>query len=155
MKKLISFFLLVSALDTVAQNPVLLKDVFPGNNTGTIQQIVKTVNYTFFNEDDNDPDNYPSLFRTDGTTAGTIKLDLTYPGYISSKATLLTALGNKVIYQHTNVCLMSGQYQWWFFGYFMKSINTRHQSLGCGLFVTRRAVHLAREKQMGNLSRLK
>ncbi len=102
MKKLISFFLLVSALDTVAQNPVLLKDVFPGNNTGTIQQIVKTVNYTFFNEDDNDPDNYPSLFRTDGTTAGTIKLDLTYPGYISSKATLLTALGNKVIFAGDN-----------------------------------------------------
>lgn len=102
MKKLISFFLLVSALDTVAQNPVLLKDVFPGNNTGTIQQIVKTVNYTFFNEDDNDPDNYPSLFRTDGTTAGTMKLDLTYPGYISSKATLLTALGNKVIFAGDN-----------------------------------------------------
>jgi ELWxxDGT repeat protein len=85
-----------------SQNPQMLKDVFPGNNSGTIQQIVKTGNYVFFNEDDDDADTYPSLFRTDGTNAGTVKLNLTYPGYISSKAEMLTPLGNKVVFAGDN-----------------------------------------------------
>ncbi len=86
-----------------SQNPQLLKDVFPGNNTGTIQRIVKTSNYIFFNQDDDDIDTDRSLFRTDGTSAGTIKLNLTYPGYISTKADLLTALGNKVVFAGDNL----------------------------------------------------
>lgn len=102
MKKLLPFLLMAFAINAGAQNPALLKDVFPGNNSGTIQQIVKTSNYVFFNEDDDDPDTDPSLFRTDGTTAGTIKLNLTYPGYTSTKATLLTALGNKVVFAGDN-----------------------------------------------------
>ncbi len=85
-----------------SQNPQMLKDVFPGNNSGTIQNIVKTSGYTFFNEDDDDADTDPGLFRTDGTTAGTIKLNLTYPGYLSTKAEKLTALGNKVIFAGDN-----------------------------------------------------
>lgn len=102
MKKLISLLLLTGTLGVVAQNPQMLKDVFPGNNSGTIQQIIKTSNYTFFNEDDNDADVYPSLFRTDGTAAGTIKLDLTYPGFNNSKATMLAKLGDKVVFTGDN-----------------------------------------------------
>ncbi|MBX2935397.1 MAG: hypothetical protein KF825_14220, partial [Ferruginibacter sp.] len=102
MKKLISLLLLTGTLGVVAQNPQMLKDVFPGNNSGTIQQIIKTSNYTFFNEDDDDADVYPSLFRTDGTTAGTIKLDLTYPGFNNSKATMLAKLGDKVVFTGDN-----------------------------------------------------
>ena len=102
MKKLICFLLPAFAMSASGQNPFLLKDVFPGNNSGTIQNIVKTTNYSFFNEDDDDPDTDQSLFRTDGTTAGTIKLNLTYPGYISTKAEKLTALGNKVVFAGDN-----------------------------------------------------
>ncbi|MBX2918490.1 MAG: T9SS type A sorting domain-containing protein [Ferruginibacter sp.] len=102
MKKLISLLLLISTMVVDAQNPLMLKDVFPGNNSGTIQQIIKTTNYTFFNEDDDDADVYPSLFRTDGTAAGTIKLDLTYPGYNNSKATILAKLGDKVVFTGDN-----------------------------------------------------
>jgi len=86
----------------LAQNPQMLKDIFPGNNTGTIQRIVKTTNYTFFNQDDDDADADQSLFRTDGTTGGTVKLNLSYPGYISTKAEQLTALGNKVVFAGDN-----------------------------------------------------
>lgn len=94
--------LMLLSLTAICQNPLLLKDVFPGNNPGTIQQIVKTTNYSFFTEDDDDPDSDRSLFRTDGTSAGTIKLNLTYPGYISTKAEKLTPLGNKVIFAGDN-----------------------------------------------------
>jgi len=103
MKKFFfSYVIFLFGLLAFCQNPIMLKDVFPGNNSGTIQQIVKTTNYTFFNEDDEDADVYPSLFRTDGTAAGTIKLNLVYPTYISSKADKLTALGDKVIFAGDN-----------------------------------------------------
>jgi ELWxxDGT repeat protein len=85
-----------------SQNPVMLKDVAPGNNSGTIQHIVKTGNYTFFNENDGGATTDRSLYRTDGTPAGTIKLNLTYPGFISTKADKLTALGNKVVFAGDN-----------------------------------------------------
>src|SRR6186713_127625 len=103
MKKLIALFLTFISINSFSQNPLLLKDVVPGNNTGTIQQIVKTSNYTFFNENDGGAATDRSLYRTDGTPAGTIKLNLSYPGYISTKADKLTALGNKVIFAGDNI----------------------------------------------------
>lgn len=93
---------IVICYSVLSQNPQMLKDVFPGANSGTIQNIVKTTGYTFFNEDDDDPDTEKSLFRTDGTSAGTIKLNLTYPGYLSVKAEKLTALGDKIIFAGNN-----------------------------------------------------
>jgi len=77
MKKLITLFLIFISIDSISQNPLLLKDVSPGNNSGTILQIVKTSNYTFFNENDGGAATDRSLYRTDGTSAGTIKLNLT------------------------------------------------------------------------------
>ncbi len=96
------FVLIFITATTIAQNPLLLKDVFPGATGSGIQQIVKTSNYTFFNAEDNDPDADRGLYRTDGTPAGTIKLNLTYPTYISTKAEKLTALGNKVVFAGDN-----------------------------------------------------
>jgi len=86
----------------VSQNPRLLKDVYPGTAGSSIQQIVKTTNFTFFNAEDDDPDLDRGLYRTDGTTAGTIKLDLVYPTYLSTKADKLTALGDKIIFAGDN-----------------------------------------------------
>jgi ELWxxDGT repeat protein len=93
----------------ICQNPLLLKDVYPGATGSGIQQIVKTSNYTFFNAQDGSNPNR-GLYRTDGTTGGTIKLNLTYlpdpppspNNYISTKADKLTALGNKVIFAGDN-----------------------------------------------------
>ncbi len=84
-----------------AQNPLLLKDVYPGATGSGIQQIVKTSTYTFFNAMDGSSADR-GLYRTDGTTDGTIKLNLTYPNYISTKAEKLTALGDKVIFAGNN-----------------------------------------------------
>ncbi|QNA44567.1 ELWxxDGT repeat protein [Lacibacter sediminis] len=103
MKKVVfSILMLCTYVAAISQNPILLKDVSPGNNSGTIQQIVKTSNYTFFNENDGGAATDRSLYRTDGTPAGTLKLNLTYPGYISTKAEKLTALGNKIIFAGDN-----------------------------------------------------
>lgn len=107
MKKiLLQIFVLLFAISTNAQNPLLLKDVFPGSTGSGIQQIVKTSNYTFFNAEDDDADADRGLYRTDGTPGGTIKLNLDYravtPGYVSTKAEKLTALGNKIIFTGDN-----------------------------------------------------
>lgn len=102
MKKLISLLLFISTMVVNAQNPQMLKDIYPSNNSGSIQKIIKTSNYTFFNEDDDDADQYTSLFRTDGTSAGTIKMDLVIPGYTGLRAEKLTALDNKVIFTGDN-----------------------------------------------------
>ena len=107
MKKiLLQIFVLLFAISANAQNPLLLKDVFPGITGSGIQQIVKTSNYTFFNAEDDDADADRGLYRTDGTPAGTIKLNLDYravtPGYVSTKAEKLTGLGNKIIFAGDN-----------------------------------------------------
>jgi ELWxxDGT repeat protein len=102
MKKLITLFLIFISINSFSQNPLLLKDVSPGNNSATIQHIVKTSNYTFFNENDGGASTGRSLYRTDGTPGGTIKLNLTYPTYLSTKADKLTALGDKVIFAGDN-----------------------------------------------------
>ncbi|MBF2708325.1 ELWxxDGT repeat protein [Flavobacterium soyangense] len=112
MKKFFfSYVIFLNGLMAFCQNPQLLKDVTPGNNTsGTIAQIVKTSNYTFFNENDGGAATDRSLYRTDGTPGGTIKLNLTYlpdpppspNNYKSTKAEKLTALGNKVIFAGDN-----------------------------------------------------
>jgi len=50
MKKIIvSLADMLVALSSQSQNPLLLRDVFPGTTGSSIQQIVKTSNYTFFN----------------------------------------------------------------------------------------------------------
>jgi ELWxxDGT repeat protein len=102
MKKLTLLSFLLICIQSFSQNPQLLKEVVPGNNNGTIQQIVKTSNYTFFNQNDGGAASDRSLFRTDGTPAGTIKLNLTYPGYISTKADKLTAFGSKIVFAGDN-----------------------------------------------------
>lgn len=103
MKKLfLSIAVLFYGLLAISQNPQLLKDVYPGNTGSGIQQIVKTSNYTFFNAEDDDLDIDRGLYRTDGTPGGTIKLNLTYPTYISTKAEKLTALGDKVVFAGDN-----------------------------------------------------
>ncbi|MEO6612739.1 MAG: hypothetical protein ABIT05_08675 [Chitinophagaceae bacterium] len=91
-----------AAAVSFCQNPQLLKDVYPGATGSGIQQIVKTTNYTFFNAEDDDADADRGLYRTDGTPGGTIKLNLTYPTYISTKAEKLTALGNKIVFAGDN-----------------------------------------------------
>ena len=107
MKKIILPLALLFIAGTVlCQNPRMLKDVFPGSTGSSIQQIVKTSNYTFFNAEDADADTDRGLYRTDGTPAGTIKLNLDYrlvtPGYVSTKADKLTALEDKVIFAGDN-----------------------------------------------------
>ena len=68
--------LLCTYMAAFPQNPLLLKDVSPSSTGGTIQQIVKTSNYTFFNQNDGGAATDRSLYRTDGTSAGTTKLNL-------------------------------------------------------------------------------
>ena len=86
-----------------AQNPLLIKDVYPGSTSSGISQIVKTSNYVFFNADDDDADSDKGLYRTDGTPGGTIKINLKDTGYISTSAFGLTAFGNKVIFAGDNL----------------------------------------------------
>ena len=103
MKKIfLAISILFGGLQAIGQNPLLLKDVYPGITGSGIQQIVKTSNYTFFNAEDDDPDTDRGLYRTDGTTAGTIKLNLSSPGYISTKAEKLTPLGDKIVFAGDN-----------------------------------------------------
>ena len=111
MKKIIlPFVLLLLCITAICQNPLLLKDVYPGVTGSGIQQIVKTSNYTFFNAEDDDPDPDRGLYRTNGTPGGTIKLNLSYlpdpppspNNYLSTKAEKLTALGNKIIFAGDN-----------------------------------------------------
>jgi ELWxxDGT repeat protein len=103
MKKLfLSIAILFFTILANCQNPQLLKDVYPGSTGSDIQEIVKTSNYTFFNAEDDDLDIDRGLYRTDGTPGGTIKLNLTYPTYISTKAEKLTALGDKVVFAGDN-----------------------------------------------------
>jgi ELWxxDGT repeat protein len=100
-----------AATTAFCQNPLLLKDVYPGATGSSIQQIVKTSNYTFFNAEDEDADADRGLYRTDGTMGGTIKLNLSYlpdpppsvNNYASTKAEKLTALGDKVIFAGDNL----------------------------------------------------
>lgn len=100
------FVCLFISVIAFCQNPFMLKDVYPGATGSGIQQIVKTTNYTFFNAEDDDADPDRGLYRTDGTVAGTIKLNLDYravtPGYVSTKAEKLTAVGNKIIFAGDN-----------------------------------------------------
>ena len=112
MKKIIlPLALLFIAVTAFCQNPRMLKDVFAGSTGSSIQQIVKTSNYTFFNAEDDDLDADRGLYRTDGTPAGTIKLNLSYVpdtppsvnNYASTKAEKLTALGNKIIFAGDNI----------------------------------------------------
>jgi len=98
----LAILMLFSFYAATSQNPRLLKDVYPGATGSSIGQIVKTTGYTFFNAEDDDPDPDRGLYRTDGTAAGTIKLNLTYPTYLSTKAERLTPLGNKVIFAGDN-----------------------------------------------------
>lgn len=102
MKRIVLFVSLLISLTLAAQNPLLLRDVYPGATGSGIGEIVKTNNYTFFTAEDDDGDPNKGLYRTDGTPAGTIKLDLTYPTYISTKAEKLKALGDKVIFSGDN-----------------------------------------------------
>ncbi len=106
MKRIcLSIWILLFAIATKSQNPKLLKDIYPGASGAGIQEIVKTSNYTFFNAlDGSSPDR--GLYRTDGTTGGTVKLNLDYrlvtPGFVSTKAEKLTALGNKIVFAGDN-----------------------------------------------------
>jgi ELWxxDGT repeat protein len=107
MKKIyLSFLCFFIGANAYCQNPLLLKDIYPGVTGSGIQQIVITNNYTFFNAEDDDADIDRGLYRTDGTAGGTIKLNLEYravtPGFISTKAEKLTALGNKIIFAGDN-----------------------------------------------------
>ncbi len=111
MKKVIlPVILMLISITATSQNPLLLKDVYPGATGSGIQQIVKTTGYTFFNAEDDDPDPDRGLYRTDGTPGGTIKLNLTYlpdpppspNNYVSTKAEKLIAIGNKIIFAGDN-----------------------------------------------------
>jgi ELWxxDGT repeat protein len=111
MKKIyLSVLFLMATLISFSQNPLLVKDIYPGLTGSSIQQIVKTTNYTFFNAEDDDADANRGLYRTDGTTAGTIKLNLSYPTYISTKADFLTPLNDKVIFVGDN---SAGYFEIW------------------------------------------
>ena len=111
MRKYYTLFIGVIAFVIAnAQPPVLVKDIYPGSTGSNIGEIVKTSNYSFLTADDDDADADRGLFRTDGTTAGTIKLDLTYPGYVSTKAECLVPLGDKIIFVGDNY---PGYYEIW------------------------------------------
>lgn len=103
MKKvLLCFVTLCTYVAAISQNPILLKDVYPGATGSGTQQIVKTSNYIFFNAEDDDADTDRGLYRTNGSAAGTVKLNLSYPTFISTKAEKLTPLGNKIIFAGDN-----------------------------------------------------
>ena len=103
MKKIIlPFSILFIGITTLSQNPLLLKDVYPGIAGSGIQQIVKNSNYTFFNAGDDDANTDRGQHLTDRTPGGNIKFNLTYPAYLSTKVENLPALGNKVIFAGDN-----------------------------------------------------
>ncbi len=100
MKKILVFALF--PLSAIAQNPAVLKNLTPGSGNSVVTEIVKTSGYTFFGNDTSLGTTHHNLYRTDGTTAGTIKLNLVYPTYNSTDATLLTPFGNKIVFAGDN-----------------------------------------------------
>jgi hypothetical protein len=98
----LSLFLLLTTIFCSAQNPTLVKDIYTGSYTSGIQEIVRTSNLTFFNAHEVDNNFIRGLFRTDGTEAGTYKINFQSPGYTFGKAEKITALGNKVIFAGNN-----------------------------------------------------
>ena len=88
-----------------AQNPLLLKQATNGG-TATISQVVNTKTGTaFYNTVDNaNPFSGTwGLFHTDGSVAGNKKLTLSDGRYITTEATLLTALdSNRVLFAGDN-----------------------------------------------------
>ncbi|MEO7309154.1 MAG: ELWxxDGT repeat protein [Chitinophagaceae bacterium] len=102
-KTLFAFACLCIASFSFSQNPLLLKDIYPGTTGSIPAEIVKTPAYVFFNAEDDDVDTDKGLYRTDGTWAGTIKLNLTDTTYLSTSASKLTALGNKIIFAGDNL----------------------------------------------------
>lgn len=89
-----------------AQNPLLLKSPLSGGKGGKVEKIISTsTGNTFFNTvDKSQPySDQWGIWTTDGTKAGTQKLSLTSPGYISTDATMLTPLGNnKIVFAGDN-----------------------------------------------------
>jgi ELWxxDGT repeat protein len=96
MKRFFSFLSLFSSTIVLSQNPLLLKDVYPGASSSNIGQIVKTTGYTFFTANDG-PGTNKSLFRTDGTPEGTVKLDLSVLQFSVTKVDYIVPLGNRVV----------------------------------------------------------
>lgn len=104
LRQILLFVSILFSLNLSAQAPFLLKDIMPGTAGSNISEVVSTKSgHTFFNADDNDADLDPGLWRTDGTPGGTIKLNLLSSNFSSSKATLLTPVGNnKIVFAGDN-----------------------------------------------------
>ena len=84
MKKVVLCTLLLCAyMAAISQNPLLLKDVAPGSAGSSIQQIVKTGNYSLSKSEDAAAETDRSLLRLDGEVPGTLKHSLTPPTYNS------------------------------------------------------------------------
>lgn len=90
-------------------NPQLIKDIYAGANGSSPSGMVRAGKYVFFTASDT-INGAGRLFRTDATTAGTTRLLLTSPGFISSTADHLTKFGNKVVFAVDNG---SGYYEVW------------------------------------------
>ena len=73
--------MLCSFIAAISQNPILLKDAYHGITGDGIQQIVKTSEYTFFNDEGVGADTERSLLRSDGMPTGSLKHDLSYTAY--------------------------------------------------------------------------
>ncbi len=101
----ILLFPLLFPISLSAQNPTLLKNPLSGGKSGKVEKIISTsTGNTFFNTVDiNHYSGQWGLWTTDGTKAGTQKLNLTTRDYISTDATLLTPLGNnKIVFAGDN-----------------------------------------------------
>jgi len=103
MKSLIlCLSIILSSVFCFGQNPTLVKDIYTGSTTSGIQEMVRTSNLAFFNAYEFNNDFIRGLFRTDGTAAGTYKINFQSPGYTYGKAEKITALGDKVIFAGNN-----------------------------------------------------
>ncbi len=104
-KKILFLQLLFAACTSHAQtstpNPQLIKDIYPGTNGSDAQEVVRAGKYIFFTAVDT-ASGARRLYRTDGTAAGTIRLTLTSPGYISTTADHLTTFGDKIVFAADN-----------------------------------------------------
>ncbi|PWT96200.1 MAG: hypothetical protein C5B52_16330 [Bacteroidetes bacterium] len=99
-------FLILGLQNGMAQNPKMLASPISIGSGRNIQQIVTLSNKkVFFSVVDNlNPGSADwGLWTTDGTAAGTVKLNLTPPGYILYAGTMLTPFGDKLILAGDNV----------------------------------------------------
>ncbi|MBL0270163.1 MAG: hypothetical protein IPP99_16290 [Chitinophagaceae bacterium] len=81
----------------------MLKDIIPGFSTSSPSNLTPVGNYIYFNASDDNTIGNPELWRTDGTTAGTVLIKDIEPGIEGSDPqNLINLNGTLFFYSYHN-----------------------------------------------------